>query len=291
MLPLIHLYVLASGSAGNAAVVEGPQGSVLVDCGISYRDLRRRAAGAGCDLSRIRAVAVTHEHGDHIRGLDVLASRIADLTGEPDLPFYATAGTAAGATSRSHTRASLAQVPFCLVSPGESFEAGGMVVTTFATSHDVADPFGLAFRVVDEDGVVQDCLGWCTDTGVLTAGALESLRGARILGIESNHDEDMLAHGPYPAFLRRRIAGECGHLSNAQCADALSLLVTEDTETVVALHLSEKNNTPGTCVRTLAAAVGAQVAAAREGEPPEARTPDGHLTVCAASQDDPLVVW
>ena len=290
MLPLIHLFVLSSGSKGNAAVVEGPEGSVLVDCGISFRALARQADVVGCDLSRIRAVVVTHEHGDHIRGLEVLANRLGDLTGIPDVPFYATAGTAAGSTSRSHTRDGLASVPFALLSHDGAFSAGGMLVTAFPTSHDVADPFGLLFRVVDEEGEVQDSLGWCTDTGVLTAEALEALRGTRILGVESNHDEDMLAHGPYPAFLKRRIAGERGHLSNAQCADALPLLVGEDTETVVALHLSEKNNRPTTCVRTLATAVGAQMVSG-PGEPPEARTPDGALTVCAASQDQPLAVW
>ena len=118
--------------------------------------------------------------------------------------------------------------------------------------------------------------------------ALEALRGVRILALESNHDERMLASGPYPAYLKARVGGACGHLSNAQAAQALAQLVEEDTETVVAMHLSHENNRPSTCVRTLAEAVGAVAA---NDAFTEARTPDGHLTVCAAAQDWPMTVW
>ena len=100
----------------------------------------------------------------------------------------------------------------------------------------------------------------------------------------------MLAHGPYPAWLRARVGGDAGHLSNDQAADALPLLVTHDTETVVALHLSQKNNRPATCIRTLAQAMGATVQRDSDGAP-EARTPAGLLTICVASQDEPLAIW
>lgn len=276
MTPRMHLHVLASGSKGNAAVVEGPAGSVMIDCGISRRELLRRADAVGCDMDRVTHVIVTHEHSDHVRGLPVFCNHFG---GE----VIATAGTAGGSRS-------LAQVPFTLVTHEQTMELAGMVVSTFPTSHDVADPFGLRFSVVDEDGELEDAIAWCTDTGYLTPEALGQLRGARILGLESNHDEQMLAHGPYPAFLRARVGGDTGHLSNAQAADALPLLVTEDTETVVALHLSEKNNTPGLCVRTLADAMGAAVTTDDDGRP-EARTADGLLTICAASQEEPLTIW
>ena len=133
-----------------------------------------------------------------------------------------------------------------------------------------------------------DALGYCTDTGHLGKEALEALRGVRILALESNHDERMLASGPYPAYLKARVGGACGHLSNAQAAQALAQLVGEDTETVVAMHLSHENNRPSTCVRTLAEAVGAVAA---NDAFTEARTPDGHLTICAAAQDWPMTVW
>lgn len=274
MTPQLHLHILASGSKGNAAVVEGPAGSVLVDCGISRRELLRRGGTLGVDVEAVDAVIVTHEHSDHVSGLPAFCNNYGG-------PVFSTAGTASA-------RKSIAGTPFELVGHDDVLELAGMTLRLFPTSHDVADPFGIRFEASGTDGEPADAVGWCTDTGVLTAEALGLLRDARILGIESNHDSDMLKNGPYPYFLRQRVGGERGHLSNDQCADALPLLVGEDTETVVALHLSQKNNRPSVCMRTLAAAMGATVDA---GRPNEARTPDGLLSLCCASQTEPLTIW
>lgn len=272
MIPLIHLYVLASGSKGNAAVVEGPEGSVLIDCGISRRALHQRADEVGCDLGKVRAILLTHEHGDHTSGLAVVTRHF-------DGPVYTTAGTATG-------RRSLAEIPFNLVDHDATLQLAGMRVQCFPTSHDVNDP--MCFRFSAERNGDEDALGWVTDTGCLTDEALDLLYGCRILGIESNHDEKMLEHGPYPRYLKQRIHSDLGHLSNAQAAEALRALVTSDTETVVGLHLSEKNNRPSIAVRTLAEAVGAEQTNTTFTE---ARTPDGLLTVCVASQDRPIAVY
>ena len=270
MTPEIHLHVLASGSKGNAALVEGPGGLVLVDDGLSRRALLGRADELGVDAERIVGVILTHEHSDHVGGLTVFCNRF-------DGPLFATAGTAGA-------RRYLAELPFELVGHSDEFELAGMRVRTFPTSHDVADPVGLRFSTED------DALGFCTDTGELGDEALNALAGTRILALESNHDEHMLATGDYPAYLKARVAGPTGHLSNAQAAAALEQLVGEDTETVVAMHLSQENNRPSVCVRMLAAAVGAVVGADEDGRP-EARTPDGRLTICCAAQDWPLTVW
>lgn len=268
MTPQMHLYVLASGSKGNAAVVEGPMGSILIDCGISRRALHQRAQEVGCDLERVCAILLTHEHSDHTRGLAVLCNHF-------DGALYTTAGTASGSRA-------LADLPFDLVDHDATLTLAGMRVRCFPTSHDVNDP--MCFRFETDD----DALGWVTDTGYLTDEALDALYGCRILGIESNHDVRMLATGPYPAFLKARIAGESGHLSNDQAAAALHTLVTAETETIIGLHLSEKNNRPSIAVRTLAASVGAEQANTTFTE---ARTPDGRLTVCVASQEKPLFVY
>ena len=268
MTPEIHLHILASGSKGNAAVVEGPDGSVLIDCGVSRKCLLERASQLGIGLDNVRAVLFTHEHSDHVSGASVFCRR---FEGE----LMATAGTVA---SRSY----LSELPFSLFSHDDEFELCGMHVRVFPTSHDVADPVGFRFETA------HDALGYCTDSGVLLPAALEALRGTRILAIESNHDEHMLATGPYPHYLKVRVGGKQGHLSNAQCAAALPRLVTEDTEVVVAMHLSEKNNRPSVCVRTLAAALGAEAA---NSTFTEARTPDGLLTICASSQERPMTVW
>ena len=270
MTPQIHLHVLASGSKGNASIVEGPGGSVLVDCGISRRALLGRAEGLGVDVSRVVAVVLTHEHSDHVGGLSVFCNRF-------DGPLFATAGTVAA-------RRYLTELPFTLVGHEDELELAGMRVRTFPTSHDVADPIGLRFSTAD------DALGFCTDTGELGEKALEALTDTRILALESNHDERMLATGDYPAYLKARVGGPTGHLSNAQAAEAIARLVGPDTETVVAMHLSQENNRPSLCVRTLAEAVGAEVGASEDGRP-EARTPDGRLTICCSAQDWPLSVW
>lgn len=270
MTPEIHLHVLASGSKGNAAVVEGPGGSVLVDCGISRRALLERADELGVDMGRVAAVILTHEHSDHVGGLTVFCNRF-------DGPLLATAGTVAA-------RHYLSELPLTLVGHSDELEVAGMRVRTFPTSHDVADPIGLRFSTDD------DALGFCTDTGELGDEALEALTGVRILALESNHDERMLATGDYPAYLKARVGGPYGHLSNAQAAAAIGRLVGPDTETVVAMHLSQENNRPSLCVRELAAAVGAEVVPGEDGRP-EARTPDGRLTICCAAQDWPLSVF
>ena len=250
MTPELHLHVLASGSGGNATVIAGPAGSVLVDCGISRRELMRRADAEGVDLGRVRAVLLTHEHIDHTKGLEVLSRHF-------DGAFVSTAGTVGA-------RRGLADLPWTLVDHDETFAIAntGIVVRAFPTSHDVADPMGFRFSAVDADGEETDAIGYCTDTGYLTDEAMCALRGCRILGLEANHDVAMLRDGDYPG------------------------LVTDETETIVALHLSENNNRPSVCVRTLAAAVGAEPVGLTE-----ARTPDGRLTVCCASQDVPLSVW
>ena len=268
MTPEIHLHVLASGSKGNAAVIEGPEGSVLVDCGISRRALLSRAAELGLDMGDVRAVLLTHEHSDHVGGLTVFCNHF-------DGELVATAGTAAA-------RPYLSALPFTIVGHADSFELAGMRVRAFPTSHDVADPVGFRFSTDD------DALGFCTDTGELGSEALAALAGVRILALESNHDERMLATGPYPGYLKARVAGRTGHLSNAQAADALPSLVGDDTEAVVAMHLSQENNRPSVCVRSLAAALGAEAA---NDAFTEARTPDGRLTICCAAQDWPLTVW
>lgn len=268
MTPEIHLHVLASGSKGNAAVVEGPEGSVLVDCGISRRALLARAAELGLDMGEVRAVLLTHEHSDHVGGLTVFCNH---FEGE----LVTTAGTAAA-------RPYLSALPFTIVGHADSLELADMRVQAFPTSHDVADPMGFRFSTRD------DALGFCTDTGELGPEALAALAGVRILALESNHDERMLATGPYPGYLKARVAGRTGHLSNAQAADALGSLVGEDTETVVAMHLSQENNRPSVCMRTLAGAVGAEAA---NDAFTEARTPDGRLSLCCAAQDWPLTIW
>lgn len=267
---MLHVHILASGSKGNAALIEGPEGLILVDCGISWRQLRLRAAELGLNLDRLAAAVVTHEHGDHVSGLSVTLKHI-------DGPRFATAGTVSG-------KKYLPDLGFTLISNTQSFAVAGVHVQAFPTSHDVCDP--VAFTYTDmRDG---DKVALCSDTGVLTPEATSALKGCRILGLEANHDLDMLKRGAYAAVLKKRVAGPHGHLSNDQAAEALPGLISPQTKTVVALHLSQENNRPSLAIKTLARAVGAE----RTGDLwTEARTPDGTLSICAAGQDKPMSIW
>ena len=224
----MRVIFLASGSSGNAALIESGGRAVLLDAGLSARELLRRVDAAGaCDV-RIEALLLTHEHVDHVRGARVLARRL-------NIPVIATEGTL-----REASRC-LADVPETIaIARSERMDLAGMRVTSFATAHDASEPVGYAFQDRRARRVVI-----ATDTGVVTESTREALRGANVVGIESNHDVTMLDRGPYPPFLKRRIASDHGHLSNDDAAEALRELAWSGLGSVFALHLSEQNNTPG----------------------------------------------
>jgi len=218
---------LASGSRGNAALVYNGDRGVLVDCGLSAREARRRIDAAGLGEIQIEAVLVTHEHSDHVAGVRVLSRSLG-------VPVYATRPTA------SRLNSQLADVPdVCDIRPGDEFSLASFSVVAFRTSHDAADPVGYRFQ--DASG---RRIGVMTDTGVLTEEIAEAIVDCDVLGIETNHDYDMLENGPYPHFLKQRIRSDRGHLSNRAAADALERLGSDRLHTIVGLHLSEQNNLP-----------------------------------------------
>jgi phosphoribosyl 1,2-cyclic phosphodiesterase len=260
----MRIHLLASGSSGNATIVEGPQGALLIDCGVNKKAFFERCAATGFDPRTLAAVLITHEHSDHVGGLGVCMRGLA-RTGL-DLPIYATEPTlrAAAVFAQKCVATQLEAVPL-----GTTLTLAGMRVTGFATSHDAAQPQG--FRI-EYDG---QALGYLTDTGCLTAEASELLQGCDLLALESNHDPTMLRTGPYPFYLKQRIASKQGHLSNTQANEALGSLLNNRLEAVVALHLSQENNTPQLARDALAATL------AKHSHPAQ---------VFAASQHQPLTV-
>ncbi len=217
--------VLGSGSSGNAIAVSDGERALLVDCGFSARETDKRLTDGRIDPATVCAVLVTHEHTDHTRGLDVYSRR-------REVTVCSSQGTrhAAGLDGLD--------APVRTLVAGEAHEVGGFTVVPFRTSHDAAEPFG--YRIETGDGQV---VGIATDTGVLTAEAIEALSECDVLGLESNHDLRMLETGPYPYFLKRRIASEQGHLSNEAAAASLERLLSPRLRKVVALHRSRTNNT------------------------------------------------
>ncbi len=231
----IALHVLASGSKGNAAIVENrvTGEGLLIDCGICKRDFLARCDEVGFDPRRLAAVFVTHEHADHTKGLGVVYRALVKLDVHPTL-FTSRVIRAASTAITDLLDQDLCD--FTSFDEGDALSLAGFQVHPFATSHDAAQSFG--FRV-ECDG---DVLGYMTDTGIVTPAAHEALAGCRLLALEANHDRVMLANGPYPYPLKRRIASERGHLSNEQAAVELASLLHDGLEAVIAMHVSENNN-------------------------------------------------
>jgi len=220
--------ILASGSKGNCTYVAGSAGALLIDAGLSARETLLRMAQTGCEPQSVAAILVTHEHGDHIRGLDVLSRKLS-------CPVYGTRGTLFDFLT--HRRASDKPLQTHACTYENAFSAGEFTILPFATSHDAAEPCGF---VLQESG---SKLGYCTDTGMVTSRMLDLLRDCDGVVLESNHCPEMLANGPYPESLKRRIRSNRGHLSNPAAAQVLQAM-GKDVPQVVLSHLSEINNTP-----------------------------------------------
>ena len=229
----LRLHVLASGSKGNCSVVQNAEtGSlVVVDCGISFRAFKERCQACGIDPGRVGSVLVTHEHTDHTKGLGVLARGLAKLGAHPAV--YASTAVHDASSELQEIQDAIDLRHF---QAGDQLQLGGVSAHAFRTSHDAAESFGFRF----EGG--GDAVGFMTDTGIVTGEAVEALARCRVLAIEANHDVDMLAKGPYPAYLKARIAGERGHLSNEQSGELLQKLLDDRLECVVGMHVSQNNN-------------------------------------------------
>jgi phosphoribosyl 1,2-cyclic phosphodiesterase len=226
----MRLAVLASGSKGNALLVEHSGTRLLVDCGLSPKRLRKRLKEVGRELADLHGIVLTHSHGDHASG----AARVA---GPFRLRVYATRATR-DATAR---RGGLPN--FVPVDPGVDFELGSISLKAFDVPHDAAGAVGY---VLEADG---ERLGICTDIGHPTTEAALALRGLDALYLEFNHDKRMLQEGPYTPFLKRRVAGDLGHLSNEQAAELLERAYTPRLKQVLLAHLSEVNNTPSLAIK------------------------------------------
>lgn len=223
----MKLCVLGSGSSGNALLVEGPRGPVLVDCGLLWSDVAARAKQAGLSLQGLRHVIITHEHIDHVRGLAQARRR--------GVKVVASAGTLKALGLKG-----------LVAEPG--LEVEGIRLFPIPLSHDAVEPLGLRLEV---DGLR---LGVVTDLGRVTTPVLEALKGCDQLVVETNHDLEMLLTGPYPWPLKMRILGPLGHLANDEAAQALMSL-RDWTQAVFLAHLSRENNRPELALETVAQAL------------------------------------
>lgn len=222
---MLKICALASGSNGNAYYVEHQNEAVLIDAGISRRQLLQRMKVRNLSIDRVKAVFITHEHADHIRGFRVLCDK-------QNIPGYLTAKTAA------KCRRDQLPVKVCLFMPGQVLEVGHFRVHSFAKSHDAADP--CSFRV--EAGALHVAV--LTDLGVACEEVKTQLELCHAVFLESNYDEQLLLAGPYPEYLKKRVASDRGHLSNRQAVALIQNLQSPLLHTIFLSHISADNNRP-----------------------------------------------
>ncbi len=231
---MLNLHVLASGSKGNATLVEQTHTheGFLIDCGICKRDFFERCNSAHFDVHNLSAIVFTHEHTDHTKGVGAVLRGLAKMNIHPDI--YVNPHTYNASKELQSALLDSGYIPMDI--SGE-FDIAQCRVFPFETSHDAAAPCG--YRIESNN----DAIGFMTDTGIVTPSAYDHLQNVRILALESNHDERMLKSCEYPYSVKSRIASELGHLSNDQACGCLRSLLSDTLEDIVAMHISENANT------------------------------------------------
>ena len=230
---------LFSGSTGNSTYIGTEKGSLLIDAGASMKSICTEIERVGGNYSEITAVAVTHEHIDHVKGLTTFVKN----TG---VPVIASEKTLSALLKADRLPVGAKVIPI----DSESVEIGGISVGRFATSHDCDGSSGYVVTLPDGKKV-----SVCTDLGVVTDEVRNAVSGSCLTVIESNHDIEMLKRGPYPPVLKMRILSEKGHISNNACASELPALLKSGTTHFILAHLSLKNNVPMLAKKTAEAAL------------------------------------
>lgn len=221
---------LGSGSKGNATLIQAGDTLVLVDCGFGLKEAEARLAARGVKPDQLSAILVTHEHGDHLKGAPMLARRY-------DLPLHTTHGTARSFKTPVKT--------FKPINVHRRFSIGTLDIEPVTVPHDAREPTQFVFH---HNGFQ---LGLLTDLGSITPLVTRAYSQCQALLLECNHDPQMLADGPYPPSLKRRVGGDWGHLSNQQAARLLSGVNLNRLQHLMISHVSEHNNHPDLAMAAL----------------------------------------
>lgn len=222
----IKISVLGSGSSGNSIYLACGKTEILIDAGLSGREINSRLKKCGSSVEKIEAIFLTHEHNDHISGAGVLSRRC-------DVPVFARESTWEEAAS---SLGEIKEENCCFFD--EIMEIGSLALEGFPVSHDACDPVGFTVAAGNKK------IGIATDTGYLSPEMKDKLKDLDFLIIEANHDYEMLMNGPYPSYLKKRITSKQGHLSNDAAADALPELINHKQPRILLAHLSQDNNIP-----------------------------------------------
>ncbi|MBI5388622.1 MAG: MBL fold metallo-hydrolase [Verrucomicrobia bacterium] len=268
----MQLTLLGSGSSGNCAYLETGETRLLIDAGLSGRQIRQRLLSIGRAPEGLTGILVTHEHSDHVQGLTGLAKL--------RLPVYCNRLT------REAIQASLqVQGDFRQFETGNTFDLGDTVVETFAVPHDAYDPVGFLIRTAGGN------IGVLTDLGHATKLVIERVRQAHVLVLEANHDVAMLQNDPYrPWSLKQRILSRHGHLSNEAAAEALEQIVSAELRHLYLAHLSRDCNKPELAHRVVSERLGRLGASHVHVEMTQQAAPNATLTVDSQTALDGIQV-
>ncbi|CCV65362.1 (Metallo-beta-lactamase domain protein) [Paracholeplasma brassicae] len=225
---------MASGSKGNATYIEHNQTKILIDAGISFKRMKEAMQDAGFDIYQVTHVFITHEHVDHIKGMDTLYKNI-------NAPIYTSAGTA---KAMSYYQSTVYQTKIRIVEPLEEFYLDDLTIIPFPLSHDARDPIGFILKTEDKK------IAYITDTGYIREGLIPLLSNADLYYMEANHDPYLLKNSPRPFHTIKRILTEKGHLSNEDSAYYFSQMMGTQTKTLIMAHISDECNTNDIIKRT-----------------------------------------
>lgn len=236
---MLNLYPLFSSSSGNMYLIETEKTNILIDIGVTYKKVKESLEAIHKEASNIDAIFITHEHSDHIKGLNIFVKN------NPNVVVYTSTGTAEY-LKNSFIKAKLDSFNICdITETNNTICIKDLNVEAFKTSHDAIDPVGYKISCQDKSVTI------ATDLGVMTNDVLSHLSTSSLPVIESNYDKDMLFAGRYPFEIKRRIAGPYGHLSNEDSGQVILKLAKNGTRNFLLSHMSENNNIPELAKETI----------------------------------------
>ncbi len=237
---MARVFTLSSGSDGNCAYIGDAESGILIDLGISFKKLKAQLDEYDMSIQNIEAVLLTHEHSDHIKGL-------ATFLKQTEIPIYASQKTVS--YINEYNPDIVGRITPLDENTDYKLERTGF--TAYKVYHDSVEAYGYKIKTADNRIV-----SYATDTGHFDEALFDNIKGSDLCIIEANHDEGMLSCNiSYPYLLKKRILGDCGHLSNSACAKAVLELLRNNTRRFILAHLSSQNNTPQVAFETVNSAL------------------------------------
>lgn len=235
---MLRFISFGSGSCGNCYYIYTKDFGILIDVGIGIKRLKKYFMDYGLSLKSVRCILITHDHADHVKSVGIISNSL-------NLPVYTTARVHEGIKNNYCVRKKIGEGNIRIIEKGATFNLGDFTVTTFGVPHDSLENIGFKISLGDRTF----CL--MTDIGHITEELEHLISETDYLVIEANHDEEMLLTGPYPEYLKMRVHGESGHLSNKECGKALKNNATSRLKHVWLCHLSQENNHPELARKTV----------------------------------------